>query len=240
MVERRRKALARAAVKLAEEINASAIVAPDFIELDSKIPVIRFPLSKLDRVEQIENAAILAYLEGRIGGSTVVGITGFHELDSIIVLDLRESLFREFADRVPTTVLRAVLDIVLGLKNKRIGTAFIIGDTENVLRRSHQLILNPFEGHQSGVRDVKKEDNWETIKKFAQLDGDFVVDREGMIITAGRYIDSISKDVKVQPGLGGRHISAASITGDTKAVAITLSKSGAVRMYKDGKLVVEL
>jgi DNA integrity scanning protein DisA with diadenylate cyclase activity len=102
------------------------------------------------------------------------------------------------------------------------------------------LILNPFKGHTVEHRDVKKSENWHVIRKFTQLDGDFVVDNNGIIVTAGRYIDSVSKNIQAQSGLGGRHVSAASITRDTKAVAVTLSKSGAVRVYKDGKMMVEL
>jgi DNA integrity scanning protein DisA with diadenylate cyclase activity len=53
---------------------------------------------------------------------------------------------------------------------------------------------------------------------------------------AGRYLDVDAKDIGINKGLGGRHVSAAAITRDTVAVAITVSESGGtVRMFMDGK-----
>jgi len=243
MTKSRKNIIFETALKLAEETNADAIVCPfEVPELDTKIPVIHVKSQPktLDRSGYIEDAAISAYLKGDISGHSVVGISGFGEPDSIFLVDIEKCFLGKFADRVDPDVVRSVLNIVLTLKNRRMGTAFIIGDTKNVLKRSHQLILNPFKGHTVEHRDVKKSENWHVIRKFTQLDGDFVVDNNGIIVTAGRYIDSVSKNIQAQSGLGGRHVSAASITRDTKAVAVTLSKSGAVRVYKDGKMMVEL
>ncbi|RQD82049.1 diadenylate cyclase, partial [Methanosalsum natronophilum] len=42
-------------------------------------------------------------------------------------------------------------------------------------------------------------------------------------------------DVSIDKGLGGRHVSAATITRDTVALAVTISESGGVvRVYMDG------
>ena len=38
-----------------------------------------------------------------------------------------------------------------GREGKPVGTTFLIGDTKNVLEKSRQIILNPFEGHQPRV-----------------------------------------------------------------------------------------
>ena len=38
-------------------------------------------------------------------------------------------------------------------------------------------------------RNVLDKRNWESIKEFAQLDGVFVVDENGIIHAAGRYLD---------------------------------------------------
>ena len=122
---------------------------------------------------------------------------------------------------------------------KPVGTAFIIGDSEAVLQKSHQLILNPLEGHPTEVRLITKMENWETIKELAQLDGAFVVDKEGVVLSAGRYIDMKMKSVGTLPkGFGTRHNAATAITKKTKAIAVILSKSGGeVRVFKDGEVI---
>ncbi|MDY6959755.1 MAG: diadenylate cyclase [Halobacteriota archaeon] len=43
----------------------------------------------------------------------------------------------------------------------------------------------------------------------------------------------------MQKGLGGRHIAAAIITYETQALAITLSQSGTVRLFKDGVAIIK-
>jgi Uncharacterized conserved protein len=121
-----------------------------------------------------------------------------------------------------------------GREGKKVGTAFIIGDTNEVLKRSHQLILNPYKGHAEDTRDVKNRSHWETVKEFAQIDGVFVVDEKGVIISAGRYLDVNTKSIELE-GLGGRHMSALAVTRETQAIAVTVSESGGtVRLFKDG------
>jgi diadenylate cyclase len=47
--------------------------------------------------------------------------------------------------------------------------------------------------------------------------------------------------VKIPLGLGARHASAASMTSCTQCIALVVSQtSGAVRLYKDGDIVLEL
>jgi DNA integrity scanning protein DisA with diadenylate cyclase activity len=42
-------------------------------------------------------------------------------------------------------------------------------------------------------------------------------------------------------GLGARHSAAASISAETKAIAVTVSQTtGAVRVFKEGEIVLEL
>ncbi|MDI3487257.1 MAG: diadenylate cyclase [Methanolobus sp.] len=74
------------------------------------------------------------------------------------------------------------------------------------------------------------------MKEFAQLDGVFVISEEGMVEAAGRYLDVDAREIDVEKGLGGRHVSAAAITRDTVAIAVTVSQSGGViHIYMDGK-----
>ncbi len=140
-------------------------------------------------------------------------------------------------------VLQRLLEITIelsieGREGVPVGTIFVIGDTRRVLRHSHQLIPNPFKGHKVNVLDRNSK---EIIKEFAQLDGAFIVRDDGRIAAAGRYLEVEPKviDLMLPPGLGSRHIAAAGITRLTKAIAITLSESGTIRIFKNGLMLLE-
>ena len=140
-------------------------------------------------------------------------------------------------------VLQRLLEIAIelsveGREGTPVGTIFVIGDTRRVLRHSHQLIPNPFKGHRINVLDRNSK---EIIKEFAQLDGAFIVRDDGRIAAAGRYLEVEPKviDLMLPPGLGSRHIAAAGITKLTKAMAISLSESGTIRIFKNGLMLLE-
>lgn len=196
-------------------------------------------------VEYVQHAAAIEYaLEGPKNG-IVVGVIETRGSSSIIVHNLDDNplikAMKECEERVNPEVMNAVLkiafDIALtGREGKKIGAAFIVGDSEEVLKRSHQIILNPYEGHEEAHRNILDRRNWESIKEFALLDGVFVIDETGIVRVAGRYLDVDGKNIDIEKGLGGRHVSAAAISRDTVAISVTVSESGGVlRVYKDAK-----
>lgn len=201
-------------------------------------------------VECIMDASAAAFINNLLSGDRVVGIVASGGTSSIIVHDLKDNPvtreLRACAERVNMNILRSVLLIAMdigayGREGKSVGTAFIIGDTEEVMKRSHQLVLNPYLGHPDEERYIRDPDVWETVKEFAQLDGMFILDSEGYIQSSGRYLDVDAREVEMVMGLGGRHASSATITRDTEAVAVTVSESdGTVRVYRDGIQVIEL
>ena len=194
-------------------------------------------------VKIVQDIATLAYIKDIVKKGYIIGVLCLQNLSSIIISDLKQftpvRTIDESSERVSAATLKAILSLALeigreGREGKKVGTAFIVGDTKEVLKRSHQLILNPFEGYPEDVRDIKNKAHWETIKEFAQIDGVFIVNEDGFMISAGRYLDVDTKSVELE-GLGGRHISASAITRDTQAIAITVSESGGtVRIFKDG------
>ncbi len=202
-------------------------------------------------VEDISDACTIAFINNLLDtGGLVVGVMRMNDSDSIIVYDLSTNnimkKLMECTERAEANVLKSVLNIALqiatqGREGKSYGTAFIIGDSEEVQRRSHPLVLNPFEGQSEDNCDIVNPKCWETVKSFAQLDGVFVITEKGIIRAAGRYLDINAKDVAVEKGLGGRHVSAAAITRDTETVAITVSASGGIiRVFRDGLEVVKI
>jgi len=76
--------------------------------------------------------------------------------------------------------------------------------------------------------------------EFAQLDGVFVIGEDGIIEAAGRYLEVSGRDLKIKKGLGGRHLACASITRETEAIAVVVSESGDIKIYKDGEEILEI
>lgn len=197
------------------------------------------------KIEHVENTAAIEQMLGQLRSGIVVGIVGAKDSSAIVIHDLSDNplikTMQECEERVSSDIMRAVLTIAFdvastGREGKQVGTAFIVADEDEVMKRSHQMILNPYAGHENKDRIVLDKQNWESIKEFAQLDGVFIVSEDGIIKAAGRYLDIDAKDIAIDKGLGGRHVSAAAITRDTVAIAITVSESGGVvRIFMDGK-----
>lgn len=142
-------------------------------------------------------------------------------------------------------VLEAVVVLAIeiareGREGRKIGTLFIVGDTEEVLKRSKALILDPLFGHPDPVKQVTSHDMRETVKELAQLDGAFVVSNAGVVVSACRYLDASSEGITLPLGLGSRHMAAASITQRTRAVGVVVSESSIVRIFDDGELISEI
>jgi DNA integrity scanning protein DisA with diadenylate cyclase activity len=102
------------------------------------------------------------------------------------------------------------------------------------------LILDPLSGHPESSLHVTNLNLRGTIKELAQLDGGFVVSREGIVLSACRYLDAVAAQVDVPLGLGSRHIAAANMSAVTKAVGIVVSESSVVRLFCHGQLVGEI
>src|SRR5437660_40186 len=106
-----------------------------------------------------------------------------------------------------------------GREGRRVGTLFTLGDENAVLARSRPLILDPLVGHPEASRHVTNLNLRGTIKELAQLDGGFVVSREGIVLSACCYLDAVAAQVDVPLGLGSRHIAAAKLMPSCTSVA---------------------
>jgi diadenylate cyclase len=163
-------------------------------------------------------------------------------------MERRTKLFEEICSErreVNTLVLERTVALAVeiareGREGRKIGTLFVVGDSEEVLRYSKPLILDPLHGHPDESKRIDDPDVRETLKELAQLDGAFVVSNEGVVVSAARYIDTVSEGVQVPLGLGSRHMAAASVSKKTNAVAVAVSESSTVRMFDDGELVSEI
>ena len=157
-------------------------------------------------------------------------------------------LFEEICSerrQVDTRVLEQTVALAVeiareGREGRKIGTLFVVGDSDEVLRRSRPMILDPLHGHDHESKRIDDPDVRETLKELAQLDGAFVVSDEGVVLSATRYVDAVSESLNVPLGLGSRHVAAASVSKQTNAVAIAVSESSTVQMFDDGELVSEI
>ena len=128
-----------------------------------------------------------------------------------------------------------------GREGRKIGTLFVVGDTDAVLLRSRPLILDPLFGHEPERLRLHRPDFRETVKELAQLDGAFVVGDDGTFVSAGRYVDvELSLEAGFVSGLGTRHAAAASISASTDAIAVVVSQSSVVRVYANGAVQAEI
>jgi len=264
-----KQTIVRSAVDIAECIGASAILLPEsyaseYAAIETHIPVVVLPKYAPDLLyqiipnhiekeetalhEHIRKIAVVGHLEGVISGA-IVGVIDAPNFYSIVVYDPRESCavrsLRKCEESVDSEVFRAVINLALelgieGREGRHIGTAFIVGDADGVLARSHQLLLNPFKGHAEHDLMITNRENWETFKEFAQLDGVFVVSGDGVVSASGRYLDVDARSVHIRMGLGGRHAASAAITAETDAVAVVVSASGVVRIYHGGEQIIEI
>ena len=148
---------------------------------------------------------------------------------------------REVDTRVLEQTVSLAVEIAReGREGRKIGTLFVVGDSGEVIKRSKPLILDPLHGHPEESKQIENPDMRETIKELAQLDGAFLVSNAGVVLSAARYIDAASDSLDLPLGLGSRHMAGASISRQTRAVAVVVSESSMVRMFDDGELVSEI
>ena len=148
---------------------------------------------------------------------------------------------REVDARVLEQTVSLAVEIAReGREGRKIGTLFVVGDSGEVIKRSKPLILDPLHGHPDESKQIEDPDMRETIKELAQLDGAFLVSNAGVVLSGARYIDAASDNLDLPLGLGSRHVAGASISRQTRAVAVVVSESSMVRMFDDGELVSEI
>lgn len=142
-------------------------------------------------------------------------------------------------------ILEATLELAIeiareGREGRRIGTLFTLGNADAVLSASRPLILDPVAMHPRERRSITDANLRGTLKELAQLDGAFVIDSDGTVVAACRYLDTSAAGVQISYGLGSRHLAAASISRETGCIAIVVSESAVVRVFREGQLDSEV
>lgn len=219
---------------------------------------IEIPDTKVESMDQVKLGLIMAVFNDAIGPEESVvclaGAAGSKRLDNLLIANPRRD-FPWFAQRKVEAAsglfsLRAfarLLEIALrfaaeGREGKPIGTIFVLGDPAELQAHVRPLILNPCEGHPRKSRQIEDSEFLETLRELASLDGAFIVDRRGVVESAGVYLDApITKKVAVGEGLGARHTAAAALSAKTDAIAIVISESsGMVSVFSDGAATLQI
>jgi diadenylate cyclase len=215
------------------------------------------PPYEYSRVERIKVALVACRSEGLVrDGDTIIALAGTaqdHALDTLVRVKIGSEqeervrvdaigLAPEFSSQVVESLIHAAMEIgAQGYEGHPVGTILVVGDATSVMEKSRQLTLNPFQGMSEADRNCLDPAIRDAVKTFAVLDGAFVVREDGVVLAAGRYLQVASKEAQVPLGLGARHTAAAAVTTETHAISITVSQtSGTVRVFKEGRIVLEL
>jgi DNA integrity scanning protein DisA with diadenylate cyclase activity len=235
-----------------------AVTSPRMAEelLAKKERALVIPAYDYSRTERVKVALVSALSQGAFKeGDLVLCMTGKlgRAPDTLMQMRIGGSLDDrltiegvKLGDEFNSQVVDALIQLALqvgqeGFEGHPIGTIITIGDHTAVMEKSRQMTINPFQGISESERNVLDPKIREAIKNFSVLDGAFVMREDGVVLAAGRYLSASDESVKIPLGLGARHAAAASITSTTKCIALVVSQtSGAVRLFKNGNIVLEL
>lgn len=167
----------------------------------------------------------------------------------LLIFDVDEIFFKigkqKISENISSDIIEATINIALeisheGREGRKVGTGFVIGDPSEISKYFKQLIINPFQNLQEKIK-ITDPTVKETIKEYAQLDGIFVIDTEGHVISSGTYIDIDTSEVDLPQGFGTRHRACLALTEETNAVSVIISESGGIiRILKNGNIVMKI
>jgi len=179
-------------------------------------------------------------------------LTPTSNIDTMSVVRLRDKTeylsiqrLARLSDSIAPEIIEAVIRVATqlareGREGVPVGSLFVVGDSQKTMQLSYPMILNPFHGYPQSQRRIDDPALMETVKELAQIDGAFVIREDGVILGAGRYIDTPAREIRVPKGLGARHVAAAAISRATDAIAVTVSAtSRTVRVFRKGRIAME-
>jgi diadenylate cyclase len=240
----------------AELILVSSSKLEEVAEREAPVHVLQVPFPTLDRFDQVELALLFAVSRGLLTrGDTVVSLSGVPSsgfLDTLLVIDVGREFPTVFAKTADTPlgdlepqVLEKVLQIATdisreGREGRPVGTTFILGDYERVAKYCRQMVINPFRGYSEEEKSILDPSLEETVKEFSTIDGAFIVRGDGVIMSAGTFLRPERAAPNLPSGLGARHAAAAALSQTTSCLAVVVSQSGSVSVFKGGGLVMSL
>jgi DNA integrity scanning protein DisA with diadenylate cyclase activity len=222
-----------------------------------KNKVVTIPDVALTRMSQLKIGLLLAILNEHVQLDESIlclsGVAGSGRLDTMLIANpqrdfpwFRRRNVEEAQESIATRELVRVIDVAMrlareGREGRPLGTIFVLGELEELGPYLRQLVLNPCEGHPQKNRNIHDEEFFESLREFAALDGAFVINKRGVVESAGTYLAAPASKKKIRSGLGARHAAAAGITAAREAIAVVVSESsGTVTVFHEGKEILEL
>ena len=228
---------------------ADVTAEPKFV--DDTISVRSFSSA---RMAQLRSAVLIGLTRGVFKVNDhlccIGGVPGSNQLDTFVIVDVErefQSVLSKTSDLLPPTVKFEVAERILaiatelaleGREGKPVGCAFVLGDMDRVQTMTKQLILNPFHGYSEMDRNILNPFMDETIKELASIDGAFLVRGNGVVEAAGAMLQ-VPPDyyTELPPGLGTRHSAAAAISRACNTLAVVVSASGTVTLFRRGAMI---
>ncbi len=251
--------------RLRQEVGSNikkVIVATDHLEeLEGAAEAGLIPLAlnkeQSPLLERLQHALLEAVADEILENNcdVVAVYSGFEQnsLDSLSIIRLDERMRRltsrdlqRLESSVPLKNLKVVIDLAVeigreGREGKKVGTAFVVGDTRRVLQHCKDSGFDPLKGYGRKSRTLHDPKVREDIKEIAQMDGAFVVSADAVVERSRQIIEVTHANLSLSKGLGSRHWAGAAISQKTKAIAIVVSQSsGTVRLFQNGKLVMRI
>ena len=97
-------------------------------------------------------------------GAGYTGLIFIFEVDKVFFKTSAHKLTENIDPIVFDSVLNLAIEIAKeGREGRHIGTAFIIGDKENILKHTKQMIFNPFAGYPEEQRKIQDPSLKETV-----------------------------------------------------------------------------
>ena len=210
------------------------------LEFGSIIPVKTLLLEAVNKGHIKQGEKIVCVQDPNLGA-------GYQGL--LFIFDVDEIFFKigqqKISEFIGSEIVEAAINIAKeigeeGREGRKVGTAFVIGDPKELNKYLRQMIINPFYNLTDKPK-ITDPDLKETIKNFAQLDGAFVINQDGEIISAGTYIDIDTTNLEFPDGFGTKHRACAALTKQTNSIAVIVSETaGKVRVLKQGRISIKV
>lgn len=207
------------------------------------------------RLSQLRPALLVGLSRGSIEAADRLcclgGVPGSNQFDTLVLVDVEREFSTVLARHtglLPTGVKVEVLERMLsiatelaveGREGRPVGCLFVLGDAEKVLTMIKPLVLNPFHGYKRDEKNVLNPFMDETVKELSSIDGAFVIDGDGTLMTAGSLIHAPAEFYRDLPsGLGSRHSAGAAISRAAECIAVVVSAStGQVTLFRHGTMI---
>lgn len=215
--------------------------------------VLSIPSYSSNRLAQLRSAVLIGLTRGIFKYNDRIccigGLPRSEQFDTIVVVDVEsefQSVFTRQTDLLPACVKPEVMERVLGIamelavegrEGKPVGCLFVIGDAEKIRPHTKPLILNPFYGYKGEDRNILNPFMDETLKELSTIDGAFIIHGDGVLESAGTLLHIHDFNHKLPGGLGSRHAAAAAISMASDSIAICVSSSGQITLFRRGEML---